>query len=360
MQSNDSLRQKVTTMQLTALNAELAPIKADKRSLEVEARTIQFSTIIGASLMKAIKSVRYEILDEDVINMLRGKKTNLEVVVSTRQKQRAGHAESLVIRSVQLVKGLLIKANVFSECDPDDFLGLIKLLEWKLVAVLKEGPNKPLSLLPSINTFGDKLEIGKGKRPRLSREQSKLKLSRDLTKSKRSRDTSFLSLQSQEGLGSADNLLMSDLKDQRAQFKKTIKGELPALCGTTRHAKSSKNYMSGLQSKQFSDTLPKFSKEMSVISGQTHKFIREAKDQPTSNDLYQDLWRRRSNLKKLNSRTTSLISPLTSPKHSVIKVTIVSTPVVRASDLQGVRSSDSCNTSPTQLRKFNLTKGVNA
>jgi hypothetical protein len=363
MQSNESLRQKVVTMQLTALNAELVPIKADKRSLEVEARTLKFSTIIRASLFNAIKSVRYEILDEDVIAMLRMKKSNLEVVVSPRQKTKARQAESLVIKTVQLVQGLLIKANVFSEYDPDDFLGLFKLLEWKLVAILEEGSRKQLSILPSINTAEGKLNPGKINRAKpiresskrkLSREFTKAKVSRDLTKSKMSRETSLLSLKSQEGLGSTDTLA-SDFEDQRAQLKRQIKGELPALGGTTKHAKSSKNYMSGLQSKQFNESLPKFIKEMSRISGQTHKFMREAKDQPTSNDLYQDLWRRRSSLKKLNSRTTSLVSPLTSPKHSAIKV-IVSTPAARSSKTLVGRPSESCNTSPNRSRKFNLTK----
>lgn len=139
---------------------------------------------------------------------------------------------------------------------------------------------------------------------------------------------------------------VAQCSQQRARLKKTIKGELPAIQTQPKH-KSTLNITANFKS-SFRETLPQFARELSNMSNQTHKFIRETQGEPSANDLYLDLWRKRTDLKKLNSRTSSVyVTP--SPSMSRIILSEVNSPTVHPK----VKTNPS---SPVQVRKFTFTK----
>lgn len=71
MASNESLNKKVTCKQLMFLNSELVPIKVEKRNLENQSIKFKFSMILRSKLLEAIRSDRYDITDETVMQNFR-------------------------------------------------------------------------------------------------------------------------------------------------------------------------------------------------------------------------------------------------------------------------------------------------
>jgi hypothetical protein len=141
--------------------------------------------------------------------------------------------------------------------------------------------------------------------------RSRVRLGQELTKaslqSPRSEVIPELSLAAENELERQHQILI----------KRQLKGELTQKT-TLKQRRSPPNFMSSRHSRNFSDCMPKFSKELTHLNNKTHRFMRQSQKEQSSNDLYLDLWRRRASLKQLNARSSALVTPVNELRTLVI------------------------------------------
>jgi len=311
MANNESLNKKLILM-----NTDLGPIKVEKRKIETEAKKLKLSMFIKKQLIAAIKSDRYDITDEAVLENYRKKLALMKL-----QKEKCKSSDYLLATLSQAIRGLLDKVGgtMVIDYDHEHTVGLLKLLELRLCDKMTDsGRAKPRKYSNLTKTPSSLTDI------KTDSTKSKIKMKHERSK--------FLPLLSPTT--ASLELSIAQEQEQHVQFrntmKKQLKGELPNLNVQPKGMKSTPNFMTGISSNRLRDSLPHFAKELSNVSHLTHKFIRENQNDQSASELYQDLWRRRSELKKLNSRTSSMMmipcSPSLSSNFPIEKETPTSSP----------------------------------
>lgn len=239
----------------------------------------------------------------------------------------------------QAICGLLEKVGAPSSIDihSDQVIDLLSLFEGRLnnklmeIKVAKDKPQRMSNIYRSHSYFTDS---------RGDTIKSKANV-KERVKNQRMSSDSFMS----------EPNVTQELEQQtkqRTHLKRKLKGELPTLPVLPKTRKSPVIYLTSRMSRR-SESLPLFSKELSSMNIQTHRFIREMRGQQSARDLHHELWLKRNDLKKLTSRV----------KSNSTRSRLSQSPSAAESNKQTPATATNTNsrkTSPLRVKRPNLTK----
>jgi hypothetical protein len=172
---------------------------------------------------------------------------------------------------------------------------MLMLLEDRLVGKLMELQAHKTKTLITAGTL-----VRSGTLNKIKPSKSKVRLGQELTKA-------ILQSPSSEAIPELSLETENELQKQQTLIKRQLKGELSEK-STPKQRRSTPNFMSSRHSRNLSDSMPRFSKELTHLNNKTHRFMRQSQKEQSSNDLYLDLWRRRASLKQLSARSSSVFT----------------------------------------------------